>query len=90
MELKSNVDAICRVSATLEEGGAVSVRVFAQAEYAPGATTTAEVNDVPQELRSQLQSVMEKILTSAENKLGPRLQRAIHKSTEVAASYGEI
>lgn len=90
MELKSQVNATCRVCATYEENGDLSVKVFGQAEYAKGASATAEVSDVDPELVAQLSAVMQKILKASEAKLGPRLNRALLKSTEIAAQFGEI
>jgi hypothetical protein len=92
MELKQTIVCTTRVCASLEEGAGASVKVFGQAEYAKGRTTTAEVSqhEIPEALRAKLTGVLEEIRTHAEGALGQRIGRAIHKSAEVAAAHAEI
>jgi hypothetical protein len=90
MELTAKIAAHCRVVATLEESGELTVKAFAQAEYATGRTTTAEVIEIPPALRAQVEAVLGLVLEAAMPALGERIQRAVHKSTEIAASMGEL
>jgi hypothetical protein len=91
MQLQTTIDATTRVSAQLEGAGALRVTVFAQAAYAPGRTTTAaiEIAEIPEPLRAELARVLTAIHDQAAPALGPRLQRAIAKSAEIAAQMGE-
>jgi hypothetical protein len=90
MELTTTVDCRCRVSATLEETGELSLKVFGQADYAKGRSTTAEVIDIPPVLRENVKAALHEVLKAAEPALGPRIQRSIHISGTVAAAHGEI
>ena len=90
MELTQTVQCTCRVSATYEESGELSVKVFAQAEYAKGRTTTIEAKSVSDVLRKRLADVCQEILDQSSDGLGPLVAQAIHKSTEVAAARGEL
>jgi hypothetical protein len=92
MELTTTIACRCRVSAGLEEDGRLSVKVFGEAEYAEGRTTTAEVpgHEIADALKDKLAAVLGEILAAATPALGPRVAKAIHKSTEVAAAHGEI
>ena len=91
MELTTTLTAACRVAASLQDDGSLTVSVFAQADYKPGASTTAQVTatDIPDALRMRLQGVLKEILASVEDRLGPQLQRAVYKSLDVAAAMGE-
>jgi len=90
MELTQTITCITRVSASLEEDGRLAIKVFAQADYAKGRSTTAEVADIPGPLREAAQKALQAILDEAAPRLGPRIGHAIHKSAEVAAAHGEI
>lgn len=92
MELTTTVKCDTRVSATLEEDGRFSVNVFAAAEYAKGRTTTAQVagHELDPEKVAAAAAALQALQEDAAAKLGPRLNRAIHKSAEVSAAHGEI
>jgi len=92
MELTTTIEATCRVAATLQDDGSLTVSVFAQADYAKGASATAQItgDDIPDALRMRLQGVLKEILASVEDEVGPRLQRSVHKSLEVASAMGEL
>lgn len=92
MELTTRITAQTRVSATLEESGTLSLKVFAESEYAPGRTTTAEVpmSELPQPVQDAVAAALREALEAAAAVLGRRVARAILKSTEVASGFGEI
>jgi hypothetical protein len=92
MELITKINATTRVSAGLEEDGTLSLKVFAQAEYAPGKTTTAEVpsSEIPDALKAKVAQALADVAEHAQPALGPRLQRAMVKSHEVSAQMGEL
>ena len=73
MKLKQSIDCQCRVSATYEESGALSAKVFASAPYNDkGGTATAEL-PVSDELKAELAAVMRKILAASEAALGAQI-----------------
>lgn len=100
MELTQTIKCQTRVSASLDESGTLSIKVFGTAEYAPGTketpgpTTTAEVfgNEIPEGVRDALRAAMQAALdgTEVQKLLGDRIGKAIHKSAEIAAAHGEI
>lgn len=92
MELITKIDARTRLSATLEEDGALSVTAFATAPYTQGASATAQVVtcEIPDDLRKELAHVMAKVLQRSHLLLGERLPRAVHQSVEIAARMGEL
>lgn len=90
MELTSKIAAHCRVVASLEESGELTVKAFAQAEYARGRTTTADVIEIPPAVRAHVEDALRAVLEAAMPALGVRIQRAVHKSTEIAAAMGEL
>lgn len=92
MDITHTIDATCRLSLGYTEAGELSVKVFGQADYAPGRSTTAEVSgsELSSAVRQQLEAAARAALDEASPKLGPRLMQAIVKSTEVAASMGEL
>ncbi len=105
MDLVQKITAKTRVSATLEEDGTLSLKVFGQAEYAKGKTTTAEVGaedlgfdkeqkefdpKLQAKLLDDVKAALKAVLADAAPILGQRVGKAIHKSAEVAAAHGEI
>jgi hypothetical protein len=92
MELRTTVQAKVRVCASLEEDGTAIVKAFAEAEYAPGCTTTAsvEVNEIPERLKAAVAAALLEAQKFAESLLGQRIPRAIAKSAEIAAPHGEV
>ena len=94
MELTTTVSCRCRVSAGLDEAGQLTAKVFADAEYAPGRRTTAEIAqaEIAPSLVTNLHAALKAILEAVSKSplLGRRIQAAIHKSAEVAAAHGEI
>jgi hypothetical protein len=90
MQLTQKIDCVCRVTATYEEDGRLAIKVFGQAEYAKGRTTTADVVEIPESLQAKAKTVLEEILIAAAPVLGARLGKAVHKSAEVAGAHGEI
>lgn len=92
MELTTTITCRTRVVATLEETGELSLKAFAETEYAPGRTTSADVGlaEFPEAVRAELKTALEAALTAAAATLGPRIAAARLKSAEVAATYGEI
>ena len=92
MKLTSVIECKTRVSAGLEEDGSLSLKVFAETEYAKGRTTTAEVGvvDISAEMQDVVRAALQAAMDEAGNKLGQRISQAKHKSAEVAAAHGEI
>ena len=93
MDITSTISCQCRVVASLEaETHVVSVKVFAEAEYAPGRGTTAELgrDELPRDLVERVRAVLAEVQAYAEPKLGARIQHAIFKSAEVAILMGEL
>lgn len=92
MELTTTIKATARVCATLEEDGTLSLKVFGAADYAEGVSTTAEVSgsELPAETSDAVKAALSNALLAAAEKLGPRIQRAVHTSATVAAAHGEI
>lgn len=92
MELTQKINCRTRVVATLQENGDLSVKAFAEAEYAKGCTTTAEVSggDISPAEQEAVTAALGQVLKSATGALGSRIGRSIHKSAEVAAALGEI
>ena len=92
MELTHTIDCTCRVSAGLDETGLVRLKVFASAEYAKGASATVQVqsDELPSSLKEQVEKALQAVMDHVQPQLGGRLVKALVKSTEVAASFGEI
>lgn len=90
MKLTTVVEAKTRVCATLEEDGTFSLKAFAEAEYAPGKTTTAEVHITDPTQVDAVKAALHAALTGAAQILGGRLNKSIHTSAEVSARHGEI
>lgn len=89
MKLKQTLDCTCRVTASYEEGGRCVVKVFASAPYNErGGTATAELA-VSEDLKSELASVMKKILAAAETALGESIGEAVHTARRAAKALGE-
>lgn len=90
MKVVSKLEAKVRVTASLDQDSqALAVSVFAQTEYAPGRTTTAQVHDVPEALQDSLRAILNEIGRHAETDLGNKIQQAVFKSVEVGAQMGE-
>lgn len=89
MKLTTTLECGARVCATFADDGQCTVKVFAQAEYAKGRTTTAEVPASPK-ASAAIALAMKAALEEVAPQLGPALQRAIAKSTEVAVQRGEL
>ena len=92
MELITKIDAVMRVSAGLEEDGTLNLKVFAQADYAPGRSTTAsiEAKEIPDALKAKVTQALLEVQQASVTTLGKRIQRALAKSYEVAAQMGEL
>jgi hypothetical protein len=92
MQLTTTVDAQLRVSARLEDDGTGTVKVFATAEYAPGMTTTAESSqeDIPEDVKESILAGLRAARDAAAERMGKKIQQAVHRSTEVAAAKMEI
>lgn len=92
MELVTKVEAATRVSASLTEDGALSLKVFASADYAKGRSATAElpVAALDPEKVAAVKAALQAVLEDAAPKLGAPLTRALVKSAEVSAAHGEI
>lgn len=94
MELVSTITARTRASAGLEEDGSLSLKVFAEAEYAPGMTTTAEVQlaEIDPEKADAVKAALAAVLVDegVNALLGDRLPKAVLKSAEISAAHGEI
>lgn len=92
MKLTTTIDVALRVSARLEDDGSSSVTVFATAPYAKGRTTTITVttDELPEQVVADLAEALRAAQEAAAPLLGTRIQRAVHKTTEVAAAHAEI
>lgn len=90
MDIKTTIACTCRVSAALEESGELAVKVFAQAAYAKGRTTTIDVTNIPEALKAKVKAVLAEVLETAKPEIGPRIHLAIVKSAEIGAAMGEV
>ena len=92
MELIHTIECKTHVSASLKEAGEFGIKAFAEAEYAPGRTTTVEValHELPTTVQTRVREALHDALSAAHALLGLRIGQAIHKSAEVAARFGEI
>lgn len=92
MKLTTTIECTCRASAQIAEDNTLSLKVFAEAEYAPGRTTTADVqlSELPPAIVSAVQVALAAARDAAAALLGARIQQSVHKSAEVAAAHGEI
>ncbi len=89
MKLKQTVQCECRVSATYQEDGTLSAKVFASAPYNDrGGTATAEL-PVSDALGAELGRVMKQILAASEPALGEQIGDAIHTARRAARALGE-
>lgn len=89
MQLKQTTDCTCRVTATYQEDGTLSAKVFASAPYNDkGATATAEFA-VPADLKAELGLVMQKVLAASAAGLGEQMGDAIHAARRAARALGE-
>lgn len=89
MKLHQITECTCRVTATYQENGSLSVKVFASAPYSDrGGTATAEL-PVSTELQTELGAVMRKILAESAAPLGAKMGDAIHISRHAASRLGE-
>ena len=89
MKIKQTTDCTCRVTATYQEDGSLSVKVFASAPYnEQGATATAEL-PASAELQTELGAVMQKILAASAAGLGEQIGDAIHTARRAARALGE-
>jgi len=92
MELHATISCTVRGSAQITEQGDLSLKVFAQAEYAPGRTTTAEVqmHELSAETQAAVQGALAAAVAEALELLGSRIQKAMHKSHDVSVALREI
>jgi hypothetical protein len=93
MELKRTVKCTGRVSATYEEDGALSLKVFATASYRDddvNATTTAEVSEVSIARTTAVKEALKAALDEALPKLGEKIGDAIAVSRTAARNAQEM
>lgn len=89
MQLNKIIHCTCRVTATYEEDGRLSAKVFATAPYnVKGGTATAEL-PVSDGLRAELGAVMQKILDASKAGLGESIGEAVHTARRAARALGE-
>lgn len=89
MELTQTIKAACRVTASLNEHGDLSVKVFASAPYNPtGGTATAELTPSDR-TRTVIATALAQAIDDVKGQLGDALGAAIHTSREAAKRLGE-
>lgn len=92
MQLTTSTTCEVRVFATLNPDGTLSLKLTAHAEYAKGMSTSAEIpqSDLPAEALTEIKDKLAALLVGQEEKLGVRLQHAIHESRRAGRVHGEL